>query len=63
MNLREVGWAGVLLIVGADSAAFASDPPFLGDWARGDGKTHIRVERCGGADLRSQHLGQERRLR
>lgn len=48
MNLREVGWAGVLLIVGADSAAFASDPPFLGDWARGDGKTHIRVERCGG---------------
>lgn len=48
MNLRAVGWAGVLLIVGAESAAFASDPPFLGDWARGDGKTHIHVERCGG---------------
>ena len=48
MILRAVGWAGVLLVVGAESAAFASDPPFLGDWARGDGKTHIRVERCGG---------------
>jgi uncharacterized protein (DUF2147 family) len=43
-----MGLAGVLLTIGAGSAAFASDPPFLGDWARGDGKTHIRVERCGG---------------
>jgi uncharacterized protein (DUF2147 family) len=31
----------------AASAAFASDPPFLGNWARGDGETRIRVERCG----------------
>src|SRR5271168_3970380 len=47
MILRTVGLAGTL-IVGAGSAALASDPPFLGDWARGDGKTHIRVVRCGG---------------
>ena len=24
-------------------------PAFLGNWARGDGKTHIRVEPCGAA--------------
>ena len=29
--------------------ALAAGPPFLGNWARGDGKTHIRVERCGAA--------------
>jgi len=46
MILRTVGLAALLFSVGAGSA-FASDPPFLGDWARGDGKTHIRVERCG----------------
>jgi uncharacterized protein (DUF2147 family) len=46
MIIRAAGLAGALL-VGAASAAFASDPPFLGNWARGDGKTHIRVERCG----------------
>jgi len=39
--------AGVLLIVGAGAAALAGDPPFLGNWARGDGKTRMRVERCG----------------
>jgi hypothetical protein len=39
MIIRAAGLAGVLLI-GAASAAFASDPPFLGNWARGDGKTH-----------------------
>ena len=49
MILWAAELAGVLLMVGAGSAALASDPPFLGDWARGDGKTHIRVEPCGGA--------------
>ncbi len=48
MILRAAELAGVLLMVGAGSAAYASDPPFLGEWARGDGKTYIRVERCGG---------------
>jgi uncharacterized protein (DUF2147 family) len=48
MILTVVKLAGPLLMVGAASAAFASDPSFLGDWARGDGNTHIRVERCGG---------------
>jgi uncharacterized protein (DUF2147 family) len=46
---RSVQLAGALLMVGGVSGAFASDPPFLGEWARGDGETHIRVERCGGA--------------
>jgi uncharacterized protein (DUF2147 family) len=41
--------AGVLLMLGAASAALASNPAFLGNWARGDGKTHIRVESCGGS--------------
>lgn len=41
--------AGVFLIVGAGSVALARDPPFLGNWARGDGKTRIRVEHCGAA--------------
>jgi uncharacterized protein (DUF2147 family) len=47
MNLRAVGLAALLFSTGAGSPAFASDPAFLGDWARGDGKTHIRVVRCG----------------
>lgn len=41
--------AGVLAALGAASTALAAGPPFLGNWARGDGKTHIRVERCGAA--------------
>ena len=55
--------AGVLLMLGAASAASASDPSYLGNWARGDGKTHIRVEPCGGALLRGQYLGAARRRR
>jgi uncharacterized protein (DUF2147 family) len=34
-------------MVGAGSSALAAEPPFLGNWARGDGKTHIRVQPCG----------------
>jgi uncharacterized protein (DUF2147 family) len=47
MILKAGVLAGVFLIVGAGSAALARDPAFLGNWARGDGKTRIRVERCG----------------
>ena len=31
-------------------AAVAADPAPFGVWARGDGKAHVRIERCG-ADL------------
>jgi uncharacterized protein (DUF2147 family) len=47
MISRAAVLAGVFLIVGAGGAALARDPAFLGNWARGDGKTRIRVERCG----------------
>lgn len=47
MITKAVVLAGAFLIVGAGSAALARDPPFLGNWARGDGKTRIRVEPCG----------------
>lgn len=33
--------------VATASAAPVGDPAFLGAWARGDGKTHVRIERCG----------------
>jgi uncharacterized protein (DUF2147 family) len=36
-----------LAALGPASAALGADPAFLGNWARGDGKTHIRVEPCG----------------
>jgi len=49
MILRAAELAGVLMMVGAGGAALAGDPTFLGDRARRDGKTHIRVEPCGGA--------------
>ena len=31
----------------ASGGAALAGPAFLGNWARGDGKTHIRVEPCG----------------
>ena len=45
-------WAAelaALLMVGAASASLAAEAPFLGDWARADGKTKIRVASCGAA--------------
>jgi uncharacterized protein (DUF2147 family) len=39
----------VLLTLGAGGASLAAEAPFLGDWARGDGKTRIRVASCGAA--------------
>jgi uncharacterized protein (DUF2147 family) len=39
----------VLLTIGASGVSLASEAPFLGDWARGDGKTRIRVASCGAA--------------
>jgi len=49
MIRRVTALAGVLLMLGAESAASAGDLAFFGNWARGDGKTHIRVEQCGGS--------------
>src|SRR5271165_1517400 len=49
MIRRVAELAGVLLMLGVGSAASARDLAFFGNWARGDGKTHIRVEPCGGA--------------
>jgi len=42
-----VGLISAMLMIGAASAAPTSDPSYLGNWARADGKTHIRVEPCG----------------
>ena len=42
-----LGVIAAILMIGAVSAAPASDPSYLGAWGRADGKTHIRVEPCG----------------
>jgi uncharacterized protein (DUF2147 family) len=47
--LRRAAALAVLLTVGAASASLAGEGPLLGDWARGDGKTRIRVASCGAA--------------
>jgi uncharacterized protein (DUF2147 family) len=47
--LRKAGALAALLTIGASSVALAAETPFLGNWVRGDGKTHIRVEPCGAA--------------
>ena len=47
--LRKAGALAALLTIGASSVALAAETPFLGNWARGDGKTRIRVEPCGAA--------------
>jgi len=36
-------------LVALASPAVASAPDLAGDWARGDGKTRVRIERCGRA--------------
>ena len=44
---RTVVLAGILAALGVGNTALAANPAFLGDWARGDGMTHIRVAPCG----------------
>ena len=44
---RAMALAVILAALGAGKTALAANPAFLGNWARGDGKTHIRVEPCG----------------
>ena len=47
--LRTAAALAALLTVGAASASLAGQAPFLGDWARADGKTKIHVASCGAA--------------
>ncbi len=49
MVRRVLGLTAAMLMIGPASAALTNDAPFIGNWARGDGKTHIRVEHCGKA--------------
>jgi len=46
MSHRAGILAGVVLALASGGAAPAG-PAFLGNWARNDGKTHIRVAPCG----------------
>ena len=45
--LRKVACLAALMTMGANGASLASDAPYFGDWARGDGKTRIHVASCG----------------
>jgi uncharacterized protein (DUF2147 family) len=45
--LRRAAALAVLLTVGAASASLAGEAPYLGGWARADGKTRIHVASCG----------------
>ena len=45
--LRRAAALGLLLMVGASSASLAAQAPYLGGWARADGKTKIHVASCG----------------
>jgi len=47
MARRIVAGLAAFLMIG--SASFAAEPPYLGAWARADGKTRIRVASCGAA--------------
>ena len=40
---------GMVAALGTATTALAAGPAFLGNWARGDGKTHIRIQPCGAA--------------
>ena len=47
--MRWTAELAALLMVGTASASLAAEAPFLGDWARADGKTKIHVASCGAA--------------
>jgi uncharacterized protein (DUF2147 family) len=42
-----IGLRALAVLVAFAAPAMASEPSLVGNWARGDGKTRIRVERCG----------------
>ena len=39
--------AGALAALGPASTGLAAQPPFPGHWASANGKTYVRIERCG----------------
>ena len=45
--LRRAAALAALLAIGASGVSLAREPPYLGNWARGDGKTKIHVAHCG----------------
>jgi uncharacterized protein (DUF2147 family) len=45
--LRTAAALAALLTIGASGVSLAAEHPYLGDWARGDGKTRIHVASCG----------------
>ena len=47
--LRRAAALAVLFTIGASDVSFAGLSPYLGDWARSDGKTRIHVASCGAA--------------
>jgi uncharacterized protein (DUF2147 family) len=46
--LTRAGTLAVLLTIGASGVSLAKEAPYLGNWARADGKTRIHVANCGG---------------
>jgi uncharacterized protein (DUF2147 family) len=46
MSQMAAALAAVMMI-GASGVSLAADAPYLGDWARADGKTRIHVASCG----------------
>lgn len=47
MARRIIAGLAAFLMIGAAGASFAAQPPYLGNWARADGKTKIHVASCG----------------
>src|SRR5271156_6639956 len=45
--LRIAAALAALMTIGASGVSLAAERPYLGDWARGDGKTKIHVAACG----------------
>ena len=45
--LRRSAVLTALMTIGASDISFAAQAPYLGDWARSDGKTRIHVAACG----------------
>jgi uncharacterized protein (DUF2147 family) len=45
--LRRAAALTALMTIGVSHVSLASEAPYLGDWARSDGKTRIHVASCG----------------
>ena len=45
--LRTVAALAALMTIGASGVSLAAQATYLGNWARGDGKTRIHVAPCG----------------